>query len=98
MQVNYCDLCGAVMKDGMSWILYIASPESMEQALESREDVNHYVNKVQSEQKEICPTCKHIIDDIFLRKLEATFEYSKACYGILKVPYLPKEDKKQGRK
>jgi hypothetical protein len=83
------------MKDGQSWILYIASPESMEQALETKEDVNHYVNKVQSEQKEICHTCKHIMDDIFSRKLEATFEYSKACYGILKVPYISKEDKKK---
>ena len=97
MQVNYCDLCGAVMKDGLSWILYIASPESMEQALESREDVNHYVNKVQSEQKEICPTCKHLFDRIFFHRLEGMAALTEECVELFNLPEY-KDKKKKGKK
>jgi len=101
MQVNYCDLCGTPMRDGQSWILYIASPESMAQTLESHEEVSRYISKVQSEQKEICPTCKHLFDRIFFHRLEGMAGLTEECYELFNLPpyekkALPKpEDKKK---
>ena len=100
MEVTYCDLCANPIKDGQSWILYIASPENLHQALESRDDVDKYINKVKSEQKEICPTCKHLFDRIFFHRLEGMAALTEECYELFNIPpYVKKEDKnKKGKK
>lgn len=103
MNIVYCDLCANPCKDGQTYILYIASPEQLGQALETKEDVHHYINKVQSEQKEICPTCKHLFDRIFFHRLEGMAALTEECYNLFNLPpydkkYLPKEDKKKGKK
>jgi protein-arginine kinase activator protein McsA len=103
MEIHYCDLCANPMKDGQSWILYIANPESMNQVLDSKEEVTKYISKVQSEQKEICPTCKHLFDRIFFHRLEGMAALTEECYNLFNLPpydkkYLPKEDKKKGKK
>ena len=86
MQVNYCDLCGTPMRDGQSWILYIASPHAMKETLESREDVLNYVSKVESEQKEIYPTCKHLFDRIFYHRLEGMAALTEECVELFNLP------------
>ena len=104
MEIHYCDLCANPMKDGQSWILYTASPEATKESLDSKEDVMNYVGKVQSEQKEICPTCKHLFDRIFFHRLEGMAGLTEECYELFNLPPYekkalpkPEDKKKKGR-
>lgn len=102
MEIHYCDLCAGPMKDGQSWILYIASPQAMKDQLESREDVMRYVSKVESEQKEICPTCKHLFDRIFFHRLEGMAALTEECVELFNLPEYkgkkPEDKNKKGKK
>ena len=103
MVVSYCDLCATPLKDGLSYILYIANPVDMNRHLETREEVEQYIKRVDSEQKEICPTCKHLFDRIFFHRLEGMANLTQECYDLFAIPpfiknehnFLPKEDKKK---
>lgn len=94
MNISYCDLCATPIKNGQSWFFYIASPENMSNSLESKKDINNYINKVQSEQKEICPTCKHLFDKIFYYRLEGMAELTEKCYEMFGLPPYDKKGKK----
>jgi hypothetical protein len=84
------------MKDGESWILYTASPQNLSKTLESREDVEKYIHKVETEQKEICCTCKHLFDRIFFHRLEGMAALTEECVHLFGIPYLKKiEDKRK---
>lgn len=97
MDVHFCDLCSQPMKDGMSYILYVASPQTMSETLETKEDITHYIDKVGREQKEICPTCKKLFDRIFFHRLEGMAALTEECYDLFNLPpYEPK--KKKGKK
>ena len=105
MEIHYCDLCSNPMKDGQSWILYIASPESMNEALENRDDVSRYIHKVEREQKEICPACKHLFDRIFFHRLQGMAALTEECIEMFNLPpyekkiaLKPEDKKKKGKK
>jgi protein-arginine kinase activator protein McsA len=105
MEVHYCDLCAGPMKDGQSWILYTASPQAMQESLESKEQVLNYVSKVESEQREICPTCKHLFDRIFFHRLEGMAALTEECVELFNLPPYEKKivltsepKKKKGKK
>ncbi len=85
MNVTYCDLCSALLKDGQSWMLYISSPVNPNKRIESREELQQYIEKISSEQKEICSSCYGILLNIFDKRLDAMAEMTKDCYNILKM-------------
>lgn len=87
MQINYCDLCAGPMKDGQSYILYIATPQELKGNIESHEDLEHYINKVKTDEKEICPTCKHLFDRIFYHRLEGMAALTEECVNMFGLPY-----------
>jgi hypothetical protein len=95
MEIHYCDLCASPIKSDRIWVLSVTEPVD----IETEEDLKKHFASMLGGQKEICVTCKHMIDDIFSRRLDAMSEMSKECYGILKVPYIPKIDdkKKKGK-
>jgi len=100
MQVTYCDLCAAPLKNGQSWILYIASPEDLDRSLESKDYVmanNTSFQKVESEQKEICCNCKKLFDRIFFHRLEGMAALTEECYDLFNLPEY-KDKKKKGKK
>jgi hypothetical protein len=86
MNITYCDLCASPIKDGQSWILYVASPEDLDRSLETKDDVHKYVNKVTSEQKEICCNCKKLFDRIFFHRLEGMAALTEECYDLFNLP------------
>jgi len=63
MDVQYCDICLNPIKEGTLYQLYLSKPRP--DALNSAEEYNKYLLEVKKEVKDICPTCKHIIDRIF---------------------------------
>jgi len=92
MEVHYCDLCSNPLKDGQSFILFVSEPTD----LKSGEDIHDYIHKVQAEQKEICPTCKHLFDRIFYHRLEGMAALTQECVDLFGIPYLKKlEDKRK---
>lgn len=86
MEVHYCDLCSNPMKDGQSWILYTASPQALKETLSTQEEVLNYVSRVNSEQKEICPACKHLFDRIFFHRLEGMATLTEECVELFNLP------------
>lgn len=90
MLVTYCDLCGQPIKDNESYRLYVAEPVYKNQQNDEEQSYYGYLDKVQKNTKEICPTCKKIIDEIFKLRLE---NISKIVQYITDVYNLPSKDK-----
>lgn len=76
MQVNYCDLCSAPIKEGNFYMLYMSEPKD-KNSLESLNDYHNYMDKVEKGVKEICPTCKHIFDRMFQLRLQRLSELTE---------------------
>jgi hypothetical protein len=74
MQVNYCDLCSAPLKENEYFMLYVSTPSSYPIHPNEMEDYYNYLNKVRSGVKEICPSCKHIFDKMFELRLQRLSE------------------------
>jgi hypothetical protein len=93
MQVNYCDLCGEPLKDNNFFMLYITRPEKTN--FEEIGNMMNYLQNVQREVKEVCPTCKHIFDKIFELRLSKLSELRDEIDEIYNLPSLrnPKERK-----
>ena len=96
MKVLYCDLCMTPLKENNTWMLYIASPTNNRGGdFEEPAEYYNYLQKVQKEVKEICPTCKHIFDKMFelrLQKLSELTDEIKYDFS-LKAKQNPKERK-----
>lgn len=91
MQVNYCDLCGHPLKDNNYFTLYCKDP-----SVKSMNDEDAYwemVAKIQRDVKTICPTCKHIFDQIFELRLKRLCELTEEINNMynLKSKKNPKE-------
>jgi len=76
VQINYCDLCGQPLKENNYFMFYIS--ESKNAQATNLKEYCEYIDKVKSEFREVCPTCKHIFDKMFelrlLRLAELTDE------------------------
>lgn len=66
MNVNYCDLCGCVIKENNFFSLYIADTQNAN----TIEDYHEYLKYIRGGVKEICPICKHIFDRMFELRLK----------------------------
>jgi hypothetical protein len=84
MQVQYCDLCGAVIKGNNYYSLYVKDP-----GVKSFPDEDEYwaaVAKMQKDIKEICPTCKHIFDRMFELRIQKLYELTEEINSIYELP------------
>ena len=96
MQITYCDLCAAPLKDNNAFMLYITEPKDSN--FNEISNYVEYMKKVQQGVKEICPSCKHIFDKIFdlkLQRLSELTEEINLTYN-LKAKLNPK-DRKDGK-
>lgn len=84
MNVNYCDLCGTIMKENNYYTLYIKDPSVTH--FGSEEEYWNNVAKIQRDIKEICPTCKHIFDKMFELRIEKLYELTAEINKIYNVP------------
>lgn len=92
MIINYCDLCGQPLKETERWILYLAEPSLF---LSKKLDYYSYIEKVEKEAKEVCPTCKHVFDKMFELRLTKLCELTDE---ILKTFNLPTKKNPKERK
>lgn len=83
MQVNYCDLCSAPLKENNFWMLYISEPRNTNYG--ETEYIDDYIKRVQKGVKEICPGCKHIFDKMFELRLERLSELSEEILNLYKL-------------
>lgn len=65
MKVSYCDLCLAPFKENDMYMLRVSPPLTEDEIKNYYDNSTDYWNKVKNEIKEICPTCKKLIDKIF---------------------------------
>jgi len=95
MLVNYCDLCNIPLKENDYFRLYISN--SKETKFDNITDYYKYLDKVQKEVKEICPTCKYIIDKIFEYRAEELYKLTEDCKHLFGLPTIlnPKERKNE---
>lgn len=93
MNVVYCDLCGSILKEGGSAVLYISEMRSKD--IKDTEAYYDYLKKVKEESKEICPTCLKIFNKIFelrLQRLSELTEEINLIYNLKSIKN-PKERK-----
>jgi len=94
MKVNYCDLCGVPLKDGEYFTLYIASPVNKENA-EAITNYYDYLAKVEKEVKDICPSCKKLMNEMFKLRLQNLNQISDELFGIYDLS--PKKAKRNDK-
>jgi hypothetical protein len=97
VNVSYCDLCFAPLKDDNCYMLYIAEPKNLN--YNEMNECYDYIKKVRGGVKEICPTCKHIFDKMFELRLQRLSELTEEINEIYNLTSLknPKE-RKNGKK
>ncbi len=88
MKVNYCDLCQQPLK-GNDYIHIYSAPAAEEVPYDSLSEYYTYLNKMEKQVKDICPTCKTIIDKIFELRLQNLSLLANELLGIYKLPSLP---------
>jgi hypothetical protein len=84
-KIDYCDLCDVPLKEGNYYMLYITSASSIPKYA-SEEDYYQHLDKVQKEVKELCPTCKEIIEQIFKLRKEKLGELTDEILSMYKKP------------
>lgn len=97
MQVTYCDLCGLPIKH-MQFNLIIAEFRSCPIAnFNTEADENAYYQHKRFEkelEKEVCETCKHIIDQIFEKRMIGVLKLANDLKTIYNQPVkIKKKDK-----
>jgi hypothetical protein len=96
MNVNYCDLCASILKEGNFYMLYVSEPRDRD--FKGMEEYLEYMKRVEGAVKEICPSCKYIFDKMFelrLQRLSELTEEINLTYN-LKAKLNPK-DRKNGK-
>jgi len=99
MRVDYCDLCGQPLKENDNYILYMI-PSTEENSVTSVKNYFEQLQKIEKEIKDICPTCKTIIEKIFELRLQNLNKISNELLAIFNLPPIPnpKERRKNGKK
>ena len=92
MQISYCDLCGAPLKDGNCYMFYITEPRASN--FNEADEYYNYLQKVRRDVKEICPTCKHIFNKMFELRLTRLSELTDEINTNYNLPS-KKNEKKQ---
>ena len=98
-RVEYCDLCDSPLKNREYYLLHIAFANAVSH-YDNVEDYYKYVDKLEKEVKDLCPTCKEIIDEIFKLRKGKLNELSEELLGIYKKPTKkpPHGDKRKNKK
>jgi hypothetical protein len=96
MKVNYCDICNTPLKEHDFYILYIAPPKDKNFQPTDMSDYYSYLEKVEKEVKDICPSCKKLMDEIFRLRLQNLNQINDELFGIYNLS--SKKEKKNGKK
>lgn len=86
MQAFFCDLCNMPFKEEDLYFFYVSPP-----VVGNRDTVQEYAAKLGASKKEICATCKMIIDKIFELRRSRLLELTTEINQMSKFVYKPKE-------
>jgi len=89
MKVVYCDLCGSPIKQIKYLLKYFKYHVNEETDSPSR------FNSFSSSEKEICETCKEMIDNIFKLRMEGILKLAKDLKTIYQMPVKNKKYKRK---
>ena len=82
MRVIYCDLCGQPIK-GIKWVL----------------SCSNNANRIPEDRdKEICETCKSILDQIFKKRMEGILKLAVDLKTIYRLPTKKKSNNGKKKK
>jgi hypothetical protein len=96
MQITYCDLCGLPLKDKDFFLFYIIPAKQQAPQFDNIEDYSENIGRISKEIKEVCPSCKHIIERIFELRFNNLRELESELLGIYeKQPKEPHKKDKQ---
>lgn len=90
MQYINCDLCGLPVKEIDYYTLSIIGNHEKNK-IKDTNGYYRYLDKITKEIKDICPTCKLVIDEIFKLRRNNLHLISQDLLGIYELP--PKEKK-----
>jgi hypothetical protein len=98
MRIDYCDICGQPIKGNDFWTLYMThDTHKAQEASDFYNDYQNYLKKLEKETKDICPSCKLLIDEIFKLRLQNLNQINLELLGIYDLPSYNKKDKKNGK-
>ena len=98
MKIEYCDICDTPLKNGDFWTLYMTHDANKTQdAQDFYNDYQNYIKRLEKEVKDICPSCKRLIDEIFRLRLQNLNQINLELLGIYDLPSYNKKDKKNGK-
>ena len=101
MEHHTCDLCSLPIKDFQMYTLLIVPPGPLSTSVT---DLQDYSNRAAKEkEREICSTCKYLLDRIFFHRLEGMNILTTECHKLFNLPsyekeIIPKKDNKKGKK
>ena len=98
-KVNYCDFCGVPLKESKYYVLHIVSATDVPH-YDNIEEYYQQVAKVEKEVKELCSTCKEVIEQIFNLRKERIGELADEIMGLYQKPTKnpPHNDKRKDKK
>jgi len=102
MIVEYCDLCGAPLKDNSPkakeiYYLYMTAGDS-DVDFADKEALAAYLNSVSKEIKSVCPRCKEIFDLIFHYRYENLAKIKQELLANYRLPSKEPKNEKISKK
>lgn len=97
MNIKYCDFCDVPLKFDDFYILYLAYSKTNTPP-HDMEDYERYLRHIEKETKEICPSCKTLIDEVFRLRLNNLKELKNELLGIYETPTRPNPKERKNDK
>jgi len=99
MKIEYCDICDTPLKDGDFWTLYLTHDTNKAQDVQDfYNDYQNYIKRLEKEVKDVCPSCKKLIDEIFKFRLQNLNQINNELFGIYELQTKPNpKDRKNGK-
>jgi len=92
--VSYCDICSTPLKDKDYYKLYITKYTDGSE-IKTEDDYYKYLDFIQKQLRDVCPSCKVLIDEIFRLKLKNISALNTELIGLFSLPSSDHENKKK---
>jgi hypothetical protein len=79
-----CDLCGSPIKEEDFYTISIVGNKQKNQ-IHTNDDYYNTLSSIVRDIKDICPTCKQLIDEIFRLRKDNLYRISEELLGIWKL-------------
>jgi hypothetical protein len=94
LDILYCDICGSPVKDKDYYKLYITKYTDGSE-IKTEDEYYKYLDFIQKQLKDVCPSCKVLLDEIFKLKFNNVSAINAELLGIFNLPVKDHENKKK---